>query len=105
MIDQKRCLQGAVHDQTGITFRLCGVVPVIMDAMGVEGEGGIAKEERCAGINCAARLGLSPFAWRRRSAWPGAISKDNVEVFGERKRLADKILMANSEEGERSAAP
>ncbi|MNE13103.1 hypothetical protein D3C80_1059300 [compost metagenome] len=38
--------QGPVHDQAGVTLDLGGIGPVVMDAMGVEGHGAVAHQQR-----------------------------------------------------------
>ena len=60
--DQQRGLQRAVHDQAGITFYLGNVVAIVMDAMAIEGQCGVAEQQhRIRYVGFAVRR-----CWRRR---------------------------------------
>lgn len=85
---QQRRLQRAVHDQPGVAFLTGDIGLVIVDAMAVEGERGVAEQEY--GICCnllavrAGRGGVGLGLWR--SGIDTAI--DDVLALGDRGAIA-----------------
>src|SRR5919206_4242586 len=65
-VDQQGRDQRPVHDQARVAFRVGGVGPVIVDAVTVEGQRGIAEEEHRVGLH----LAPEPFVGGRR-CWLG----------------------------------
>ena len=85
-VHQERGDQGAVHDEAGVALHLGDVLAVVVNAVTVEGEGRVAKQQHIVGHDAPLPGPLSGrgLRWRSHIIRPGGCAVNDVVVLGER---------------------
>ncbi len=96
------CQKRPVHDQPGIAF-FATVVRVVVNAVGIEGDRGIAKQGDFPKLEGVARVGLAGFQGRvaRERAW---FAIDDVLHFGDDGRVPLSDFMLQRDQSKPAAS-
>ena len=106
-VEQQRRQQRTVHDKAGVAFDLRDIRMIVVDAMAVVRQRGVAKQQHGIGTNFAAPHALHRRAARRRCGIirPRQFAVDDVVLVDQRRPSRSGDLVAHFHEYQRAAAP
>lgn len=97
--------QGAVYDKAIIAFDVAGVSFVIVDAVPIQRQCGIAKEQGAVEIDVP-QAGFSVWCvWWRHVCLGGVLSINQILPFGQGEAVALFDVVADADKSERTTAP
>ena len=108
-IEQQGSDQRAMHDEAGVALDFGDVLAVVMDAVAIEGQGRIAKQQHRVGRD-RARPSLLASQWRllgyrHRVGGLGLCPVNNVVLLGQREALGIAIGMLHLHKHQLTRAP
>lgn len=105
-VEQQGRDQRTVDDEAGVMLGFDAVAAVVVDAVGIERQGGVAEEQSIIRMNDALPRGIC-WGFRRsgRFSRRRVVAIHDVVLFGEREAASGADFMADDDEDEWSRSP